>query len=852
MNGKLHKIWLILPLFMTVIMANGQNNDSLLYEATITANKNKKIDLYTKLSINYKDSDEERAFEYFNTAMFLCDKFGMEEKSLAVMKTIIKEFSSHTDLMMKMLGSREQVIDQSFHYKKVGELYFQASSAFFDNNDLEMATLYSLKSRNASMLASDTSMILNNVVNLGYCYGMLGDVQMAIEYFVEAEDLTIAVNDYRGLIDIYMNLGGAYMEMDSTDRSLDYYFKALKYSVQYDDTVSRILYFNVSNTYFACHKYDEALAYCKKALESYFVEDDPRFMLDADIYMAMSEIYVQKGEIKQATECLQNSITQYNEVGNAEGEVIALCYQGNLYASLGNGVKANQCYQRAIGLFGSGVSDKQQNLVYLGLAKFNSQNGNYKLSYEYLDKAYQITDSTLGDERQQTQKALSQQIKVKEDIMQAEQQLRISKRQQLAENAQQESRRRMLVFVIIAVALVATFVIILLMHVRKTNLLLKKANLEISIQKDQLETANKRAQRRYEFLDLLISSMPAPFLYMDSKGVLVGCNTAFEEASGKPRKELIGFNINDIHDQTGFGWDYDYGKNYDFNNIGKMNFADGKVHDVMCHVSTLHDDGAYGKLTCMLIVDVTELENVRRELCESQKRLEDALNVKTKFFSIFAHDLKNPFNGILGLTNLLSECYENYSSEDVQKYLQVINDSANNIYHLLTNLLDWAKSQTGMLDVCLSNFVINETINEAIALNDHILAQKNIEVDLRFEDVISVVADKNMILTVARNLLGNAIKYTPNGGRITFNVVNEGHDKVLVSITDSGIGMSQETIDRLFNVDHPISTPGLNNEKGAGLGLIICHQFIKQNGGDIAVVSEVGKGTTFSFILNKA
>lgn len=830
-----------------------QDNDSLLYEATVTGNKNRKIDLYTQLAISYIDVDDAKTDEYFKTALAVCTKFSLEQKEVMVVKSVVEELVRHNrpDMVLIHLGGQEQMLENSECYDIVANIYSTASCVFLDNGNIEMASLYLFKSKMASSMANDTTLIINNSLNLGFCYSELGDLHKAVTYYKEAERLTIEKKDYNGLIDIYMNMGTAYMHMNMCDSAIEYQFKALKYSVQTNDSaLFHALYYNVSCAYFHAKEYDEAIAYAHKYID---LEDVPNSRMPknlANIYSAVAEMFLEMGQVDSSVTYLKRSIDLYRAANNKEMEADVLCKLGNLYVQAGN-AKALKVYQKAL-TYCDSVSSLVQKQVYIGISNVYSQKGDHVNAHRYLKKAYDMADSALIKEVLQSKSSLSQQLNVKEEILKVERQVIDNKRYQQNENNRQEARRHMLIVVLVIILALTVLIISILLHVRNTNIKLKQANGEIKVQKDKLEIANQKAQLRFEFLDSLINSLPTPFVYMDSKGMLIGCNNAFEQASGLSRNRLIGFNLNDIYEQTGVGWPYEYGKSYDFMNIGKMKFADGQNHDVFCHRSTLNDDaGGYGKLTCLLIVDVTEQENIRCELSQSQKRLEDALNVKTKFFSIFAHDLKNPFNGILGLTNLLSECYDNYSSNEIRKYLNVINDSATNVYHLLTNLLDWAKSQTGMLEVNPSNFVITEPIIEAINLNEHIIEQKHMNIERQFEESISVLADRNMILAVVRNLLGNALKYTADGGTITFKVMSAGPDKVTVSVSDNGSGMEPEKVDRLFNVDHPISTPGLKNEKGSGLGLIICYQFIKQNGGDIFVESELGKGTTFTFVLNK-
>ena len=453
-----------------------------------------------------------------------------------------------------------------------------------------------------------------------------------------------------------------------------------------------------------------------------------------------------------------------------------------------------------------------------------------------------LGDSSLGTMREQSQPTVTEAFLLETEHA-------INQRQQF-EIERQKAKQRMLIGTLVAVALIALIVVFMLFHVRHINSLLKKANNEIHMQKNQLEEASLRIRRRYKFLDLLINTIPTPLVYVrHDDSVVMGCNEAFEHLCNIARESIVGSTIDNLRQQTGV--DLDVEKLRNMGGVSQMRFADGEMHDVMCYVSSLIDEGGYGDLDSIVVVDVTELENTRRKLCQSQSELEDALNVKNKFFSIFAHDLKNPFNGILGMTSLIAEYYENYSPAEIKKYLNVINDSATHVYDLLTNLLDWVKTQTGMIEVSPSNFCISEPIRDAITLNKHNIDLKRIVIDMCTGNDYSVFADKNMVLTIFRNLIGNALKYTPEGGHIAIETKQD-DGMVRVSISDNGIGISPENIQRLFNANHPITTPGLANEKGAGLGLVICQEFVRSNGGQISVSSEVGKGTTFTFTLNRA
>jgi len=221
---------------------------------------------------------------------------------------------------------------------------------------------------------------------------------------------------------------------------------------------------------------------------------------------------------------------------------------------------------------------------------------------------------------------------------------------------------------------------------------------------------------------------------------------------------------------------------------------------------------------------------------------------KDKFFSIIAHDLKNPFNTIIGFSDIL---LEEISSGDLVKgneSARMIHSSAIQTFRLLENLLEWANSQTGKISYKPSPVNLNELLNEDfITLNDMAI-RKNIELKRFIPDNLVIMADRNMIKTVLRNLISNAIKFTPKKGKVEVNALT--NDKqVEITVSDNGIGMTKETIAKLFRIDANLLTQGTENEKGTGLGLFLCKEFVEKHGGKIWVESETGKGSQFTFTL---
>ncbi len=253
------------------------------------------------------------------------------------------------------------------------------------------------------------------------------------------------------------------------------------------------------------------------------------------------------------------------------------------------------------------------------------------------------------------------------------------------------------------------------------------------------------------------------------------------------------------------------------------------VHDVAEHISGV-------------MIDITE------EKC-SKAKMEEVNFTKDRFFSIIAHDLRSPFTSILGFSRLLNEEYDDFTDEERKMMIKQILSSTETTFQLLDNLLTWAKAQLGRVNFTPEYFDIGALINEALGVSSAQAKIKDIAMRAMLMEKAVVHADVNMIRTVLRNLISNAIKYTHPGGTITVESARV-KDGIKICVCDTGTGIEPETLKVLFSLDKKVcSMKGTANEKGSGLGLILCKEFIEKNGGTISVESVHGEGSKFSFTL---
>jgi two-component system, sensor histidine kinase and response regulator len=243
-----------------------------------------------------------------------------------------------------------------------------------------------------------------------------------------------------------------------------------------------------------------------------------------------------------------------------------------------------------------------------------------------------------------------------------------------------------------------------------------------------------------------------------------------------------------------------------------------------------------------------ELNLTNLFLAKSREDLQLANSSKDKFFSIIAHDLINPLSVISGIAQVLIDRYDFMEVPDIKEILNSLNETSKHSLKLFENLLEWSRSQIGRIKCKTEEVDLSEITSYMIDLSRTAANNKNIQIINNIPDNTVVYVDRNMIETVVRNLISNAIKFTNPGG--TISIGSKIIDKICeFSISDNGVGISEENQKKIFRIDENHSQEGTTGEKGTGLGLILCKEFVEKNGGKICVKSEIGKGSTFYFTL---
>lgn len=382
------------------------------------------------------------------------------------------------------------------------------------------------------------------------------------------------------------------------------------------------------------------------------------------------------------------------------------------------------------------------------------------------------------------------------------------------------------------------------------NIQLNAAYEELNATNDQLNEVNKSiTSERRQFLSLL-NSIPEPIYVADKETYeILFSNHALNEAVGfnvvgqkcyealRKQDRPCDYCTNEIifNQEDAYFWE-------NFNaTLGKYYY---RIDRAIKWV-----DGR--DVRFQLAIDITKLKTVEKELLQTKEdllkhseMLVELNATKDKFFSIIAHDLKNPFNSILGFSNLLINKIDECDKDRIRNYAQQIYESGRTSYKLLENLLEWSRSQMGHIAFTPDNVAVYNVVDEVVVSLYSMFSAKDIKVDVDISNDTLIWADRNMLATILRNLLSNAIKFSLRNGKIVLGYRSELDFDVLF-VQDFGKGMSEKIRSKLFKITEKVTTPGTEQERGTGLGLLLCNDFVNKHEGNITVKSEQGQGALF-------
>jgi signal transduction histidine kinase len=254
----------------------------------------------------------------------------------------------------------------------------------------------------------------------------------------------------------------------------------------------------------------------------------------------------------------------------------------------------------------------------------------------------------------------------------------------------------------------------------------------------------------------------------------------------------------------------------------------------------------------VFVIAVEKIKNFTLLLSRKNAELEKVNEQKDKFFSIIAHDLRSPFQGFLGITQTLAEDADSYSRKDLSNLFIKMHNTADNLFSLLKNLLEWTQMQKGTMNFEPKEFSLTKLIADNVHTLENRSEQKGIKLVNTVTDNVITYGDEQMINSVLLNLISNAIKFTKRNGSVTISANNKEDKKIEISVSDTGIGMPESIVNNLFKVGEKIRSEGTDGELSTGLGLLLCKEFVEKHGGKIWATSQQEAGSTFYFTIPSA
>lgn len=357
-------------------------------------------------------------------------------------------------------------------------------------------------------------------------------------------------------------------------------------------------------------------------------------------------------------------------------------------------------------------------------------------------------------------------------------------------------------------------------------------------------------------MSLILDHLPALISYLDTDLSYRYANKTYEKWMRLSMQDIYEKSVKDIVSEKTFELiilnlpKLAEGEIVSFESFKKFNGKERFINSVMVpHFGP----GKKIKGYFTIVTDITKLKKHENKLKKQKDELAELNSTKDKFFSIIAHDLKNPFNALMGLSEILHQEYDSLNEFQKREFIGLIYETSQNTYKLLENLLAWSIAQSGKIEFNPSPVNINALVAENLKLLDQTARAKNIQLRSDINCDLPITTDHDLVNTVIRNLLSNAIKFTPKDGEVTIsaNLVSgtQPGEYLEISVIDTGLGIAPENLGNLFKIGKSQTTSGTEGESGTGLGLMLCKEFIETCGGKIWVESDLGKGSIFHFSI---
>jgi PAS domain S-box-containing protein len=380
----------------------------------------------------------------------------------------------------------------------------------------------------------------------------------------------------------------------------------------------------------------------------------------------------------------------------------------------------------------------------------------------------------------------------------------------------------------------------------------------VAIERKKAEDALRESELN---LNVILESTADGILAIDNEGKTIKTNKRFAELWSVPQplieagvafgadKSLLNFAVAQLNDPEDFvAKVQQISETVDYD-MDMFNLKDGRIFERFS-APLLMRGSSIGRVWSFR--DITDRIIAEQEIKKRNEQLSQVNAEKDKFFSIIAHDLKSPFTGLLGMTEMMAAEDDDITKAELLKFGKEMHGAVLTIFRLIENLLDWAQMQKGSISFAPEPLCLQTVVSQSVELAKQRALQKGISIINDVPETVKIEADKLMVGTILRNLISNAVKFTKREGIITVSATAKGNGMIEVSVRDTGVGMNKDVMGKLFKLEEKISSTGTDGERSNGLGLLLCKEFVQRHGGSIYAKSELGKGSVFSFTIPMA
>ena len=659
--------------------------------------------------------------------------------------------------------------------------------------------------------------------NIGTMYYDLNKIDLAKKYFIQAQDIFEKHSHKTGLSGTYTNLGIFAHDSGDLETAKKYYEKSLKIDQELNNSEGIAAnYNNLAAIYRAEKNYDQASHYYTMALALALKAEDIESV--ALFKKNIAALLLIKGQEKDDEGCINEAEMLLFEALKVMKDIDFQYEILELYSALGN------LYD---------VKTEHYDL--------HNQNAKKMVALEnavkFRDKYIQLSDTLFTQESERS-------------IDELEIKYEIDKKQRELEHEKKSNRIKTIFFFVIAFLTLLLFFLTYSRYQMKNSLnrdlmeknrLITKQKEELTHKNEEITKNNDILEDKHNLLTRIIQNVPNPLFFTDSNHEIIGSNSKLTDLFDVTPNEMNEMTTIDVFSRFGQEYVKDCNRTVKTHSVEYIDTKHGKQY-FMIYLSCYEDHNSEYAGDIVLLQNITEIRNTEIALKASEKNLIELNAAKDRLFSIIAHDLKNPLGVLLLSAEMVEKHYEKFDQEKITSMVGQIHKGIKHVLNLLQNLLHWAKTQTGSFKFQPHEVALVEVFREIIPLVLIQTEKKNIDLHLVLPEDATVFVDINMMKTVFLNMVTNAVKFTKTGGQVSVEYYEKDEHHV-ISIIDTGIGMTRDQINKLHRIDENFVRAGTDNEQGSGLGFLLSKELVSIHQGSIEVKSEPEKGTTVSVKL---